>query len=74
MDPHLPHWLPDVTLHGLEVGSAHLDIKFWREKEETRWEVLNLRGELTVEQRPWLPWDVTSPSEAQTRRGAEHRR
>ncbi len=75
VDPHLPHWLPDVTLHGLEVGNAHLDIKFWRENDETRWEVLTLRGDLTVEQRPWLPWDVTAFTtvERSEARSGEHR-
>jgi glycogen debranching enzyme len=68
VDPHLPAWLPDVTLRGLAVGKsllgdlivdkAKLDLRFWREGERTRWEVLAQEGELTVEERPWQPWPV----------------
>src|SRR5262249_35731215 len=31
VDPHLPHWLPDVTLRGLRVGEATVSLRFWRE-------------------------------------------
>ena len=43
IDPHLPDWLPDVTLLGLRVGDRSFDVRFWREGETTRHEVL--RGE-----------------------------
>jgi glycogen debranching enzyme len=66
VDPELPAWLPDVTLRGLTVGKAMLgdltvgkatvDLRFWREDERTRWEVLAQEGELTVQQKSWLPW------------------
>ena len=38
--PHLPAWLPDVTLRDLRVGSAMLDIAFRRDGDVTRHEVL----------------------------------
>jgi len=85
VDPHLPAWLPDVTLRGLAVGKsllgdlivdkARLDLRFWREGERTRWEVLAQEGELTVEERPWQPWPVATqrPAAEETGRPAEGR-
>jgi glycogen debranching enzyme len=40
VDPWLPSWLPDVTLTDLRLGRRHLDIRFFRDGETTRWEVL----------------------------------
>ncbi len=54
LDPTLPDWLPDLTLRGLRVGSAVLDIRFRREGEQTDFEVLSgdparvLRRAMTV--------------------------
>ena len=39
VDPVLPDWLPDVTLHGLRVGAHVLDIAFRREEGGTRYTV-----------------------------------
>jgi glycogen debranching enzyme len=39
VDPALPHWLPDVTLIDLRLGRKTLDIRFWRDGSETRFEV-----------------------------------
>jgi glycogen debranching enzyme len=39
IDPSLPKWLPDLTVHDLRVGRHQLDIRFWREGEETDFEV-----------------------------------
>ncbi len=41
--PSLPHWLPDITLEGLRVGDCSLDLRFWREGDRSRWEVLAAR-------------------------------
>lgn len=46
IDPVLPDWLPDLTLLGLRLGGNAFDIRFWREGEETRHEVL--RGDPAV--------------------------
>ncbi len=46
--PELPHWLPDIVLHGLKVGGARVDLRFWREGERSRWEVLGQDGALQV--------------------------
>jgi glycogen debranching enzyme len=40
VDPELPSWLPDLTLMDLRVHSHILDIRFWREGEDTKFEVL----------------------------------
>jgi glycogen debranching enzyme len=39
IDPWLPRWLPDLAVHGLRLGRHKLDIRFWRDGEETRFEV-----------------------------------
>jgi len=51
VDPALPHWLRDITLRRLRVGKAAVDIRFWREEERTRHEVLGVEGELNVKLR-----------------------
>src|SRR5580700_10074206 len=56
VDPVLPAWLPDVTLHGLRVGRAELDLRFWREGDRTRWEASPRQGQIDVAEEPWRPW------------------
>ncbi len=48
IDPALPKWLPDVTLSKLRVGKAEFAIRFWREGEDTRHEVLTGDAALVV--------------------------
>jgi glycogen debranching enzyme len=48
VDPVLPHWLPDITLHDLRVGASKVTLRFWIENGETRFEVLSSEGELHV--------------------------
>ncbi len=63
LDPVLPHWLPDITLRGLAVGGASLDLRFWRDGEQTRWEVLSHAGDtIDVVQKSWHPWAAAVPS------------
>src|SRR5262249_49214172 len=40
VDPYLPAWLPDLTVHDLRIGKHMLDIHFWREGEQTSFEVI----------------------------------
>jgi hypothetical protein len=40
VDPSLPRWLPDLTVHDLRVGENKLGIRFWREGEQTAFEVI----------------------------------
>jgi glycogen debranching enzyme len=56
VDPQLPKWLPEVTLHGLAVGNAKVDLRFWADNGQTKWESSVRQGELVVAQRAWTPW------------------
>ena len=40
VDPSLPAWLPDLTVRDLRIGKHKLDIRFWREDEQTAFEVI----------------------------------
>jgi glycogen debranching enzyme len=40
VDPVLPPWLPDLTVLDLHVGQHRFDIRFWRDGDETQFEVL----------------------------------
>jgi hypothetical protein len=46
--PALPGWLPDITLTGLHCGDARLNLRFWREGQISRWEILDLEGQIEV--------------------------
>jgi len=52
IDPVLPRWLPDVTLHQLRVANATATIHFWSEDDQSRFEVLSCDGELHVQHAP----------------------
>ena len=40
VDPSLPIWLPDLTVQDLRLGKHKLDIRFWRDGEQTAFEVI----------------------------------
>ena len=40
LDPALPAWLPDVTIRDLTVGDQSFSIRFRREEDATRYDVL----------------------------------
>ena len=40
IDPSLPMWLPDLAVQDLRVGKHKLDIRFWREGEQTAFDVI----------------------------------
>ena len=40
VDPCLPAWLPDLTVHDLRIGKHMLDIRFWRDGEQTSFGVI----------------------------------
>jgi len=52
IDPALPDWLPDVRLTNLRIGAQQLDIQFFRQGRQTRWEVLHGPGNF-VSERPF---------------------
>jgi glycogen debranching enzyme len=48
VDPYLPAWLPDLTVHDLRIGKHMLDIRFWREGEQTTFDVIKGDRKLVV--------------------------
>ncbi|HEY2619763.1 MAG TPA: glycogen debranching N-terminal domain-containing protein [Acetobacteraceae bacterium] len=59
VDPALPAWLPDITLLDLRLGRRSLDIRFWRDNDATRFEVLRGPAHI-VEQQHFSP--VAAPA------------
>jgi hypothetical protein len=60
VDPHLPEWLPEITLHKLQIGKAVVTIRFYRSKDgASDYEVLDRRGPLHVIRQP-SPWSLTA--------------
>jgi glycogen debranching enzyme len=51
VDPALPAWLPDITLLDLRLGRRNIDIRFWRENDATRFEVLRGPAHIVEQQR-----------------------
>jgi glycogen debranching enzyme len=49
VDPSLPKWLPDLTVHDIRVGKHKIAIRFWREDEQTNFEVI--RGDRKLVER-----------------------
>jgi len=41
LNPVLPQWLPEITLHNLRVGTTTVTIRFWREEDQSRYDVLS---------------------------------
>lgn len=53
VDPALPGWLPDLTLHDLRVGPATASLRFWRTDDgRSEWEVLRKQGTLRIVRQP----------------------
>jgi glycogen debranching enzyme len=60
VDPHLPEWLPEITLTNLRVGDAAVTIRFYRESNgESGYRVFDMRGSLHVIRQP-SPWSLTA--------------
>jgi glycogen debranching enzyme len=58
VDPQLPEWLPEITLEGLRVGSASLDLRFYRQSDgSSTYELLDKRGHIHVVRQP-SPWSL----------------
>jgi glycogen debranching enzyme len=49
VDPDLPKWLPEITLHNLRLGDETVTLRFWREGEASRCEVLSAAGNIAVQ-------------------------
>ncbi len=59
LDPHLPNWLPEISLRNLRVGKANVDLHFYRKGERTLFEVIDKKGRLHIIRQP-SPWSLTS--------------
>lgn len=60
LDPHLPEWLPEITVEGLRVGGAVATLHFFRTTDGTTdYEILDLKGTLHVIRQP-SPWSLTT--------------
>lgn len=60
LDPHLPEWLPEITLSNLHVGGAVITLRYYRkEGGASDYEVLDKRGTLHVLRQP-SPWSLTA--------------
>ncbi len=59
LDPHLPSWLPEITLRSLRVGGAVLTLRFYRDGERSGYQILDQRGRLHVIRQP-SPWSLTA--------------
>jgi glycogen debranching enzyme len=60
LDPHLPEWLPELTLQGLRVGEARIDLRFERRPDgRTHFDVEERAGSLHVLHQP-SPWSLTA--------------
>lgn len=60
VDPHLPDWLPEVTVQNLKVGRAHVTLNFFRKSDGTSdYRILEKVGRLHVVRQP-SPWSLTA--------------
>jgi hypothetical protein len=60
VDPHLPEWLPEITLRGLRVGGAKVSVRFFRDASgASDYEVLEKEGTLHLLRQP-SPWSLTA--------------
>jgi glycogen debranching enzyme len=60
VDPHLPDWLPELTVRDLRVGDSRVAIRFFRTAEGTTdYRVLEVIGRLHIVRQP-SPWSLTA--------------
>ena len=60
VDPHLPNWLPEITVERLRIGRAVVSLRFRRNEDgRTDYEITSLEGTLHVIRQP-SPWSQTS--------------
>jgi glycogen debranching enzyme len=54
VDPHLPEWLPDVTIEGLRVGDALVTLRAWRDEagDASHAELIHKRGKVRLLRQP----------------------
>jgi hypothetical protein len=60
VDPHLPEWLPELTLRDLRVGQSRATIRFFRTEDgASDYRVLDVIGSLHIVRQP-SPWSLTA--------------
>ncbi len=60
VDPHLPEWLPELTLRDLRVGQSRANIRFFRKEDgASDYRVLDVAGSLHIVRQP-SPWSLTA--------------
>lgn len=60
LDPHLPDWLPEITVEDLCIGNAMVTLQFKRNQAgDTDYKVLQNEGDLHVIRQP-SPWSLTA--------------
>ncbi len=60
LDPHLPDWLPEITVDRLRVGAATVSLRFFRNAAgESDYKIVDLQGTLHVLRQP-SPWSFTA--------------
>lgn len=60
VDPHLPPWLPELTLSGMRVADAEVTLRFVRKPNgRTDYQVLDSKGLIKVIRQP-SPWSLTA--------------
>lgn len=60
VDPHLPEWLPEVTVKQMQVGKATVTLRFKRDADgKTGYQIVDLSGPLHVIHQP-SPWSITT--------------
>ena len=53
IDPSLPEWLPELTVHDLRVGEATVTLRFWRNSDgASKFDVVRHHGTLHVVRQP----------------------
>ena len=60
MDPHLPEWLPQISVQNMRIGPARVSLRFFRKPTgDTDYEILGQRGKLHIVRQP-SPWSLTA--------------
>jgi glycogen debranching enzyme len=49
IDPALPPWLPDLTVRNLRIAKQSFELRFWRDGERSRWEVLQGEADMIAQ-------------------------
>ena len=62
IDPHLPSWLPQITVEGLRVGKGQVSLRCFRQQDGTSdYDILDAQGDVQVIRQP-NPWTMVDGS------------